>query len=122
MLNVLYVDDEQINLELLEMTFRREFKIHKSISAAKALELLHDNSIDVIISDLKMPEMDGIEFIRLVKTEYPNMNCILLTGYYEPKLVDDPEMKSMLFKYVLKPFKKEELRILIIEASGKKSE
>ncbi len=118
MLNVLYVDDEQINLELLEMAFRKDFKVHKSISAAKGLDLLNKNSMDVIISDLKMPGMDGIQFIREVKKQYPAMNCILLTGYYEPKLLNDPEVQSMLFKYVLKPFKKEELRRLIVEAAG----
>jgi YesN/AraC family two-component response regulator len=118
MVNVLYVDDEQINLDLLEMTFKKDFKVFKAISAANALDLLMHTSVDVIVTDLKMPEMDGIQFIREVKKNYPVMNCILLTGYYEPKLINDPEIKSMLYRYVLKPFKKEELRILIIEAAN----
>jgi len=117
MLNVLYVDDERINLELLEMSFRKEFKVYKSISAANALDVLKENTIDVIITDLKMPGMDGIEFIRVVKKQFPEMNCILLTGYYEPRLVNDPEVQAMLFKYVLKPFKKLELSQLIFEAA-----
>lgn len=114
---MLYVDDEQINLELLEMSFRKEFKVYKSISGAKAMDILSQNPIDVIISDLKMPGMDGIEFIREVKKQFPGMNCILLTGYYEPRLANDPEVQAMLFKYVLKPFKKLELSKLIFDAA-----
>lgn len=117
MLNVLYVDDEVINLDLLEMTFRREFKVHKSLSASFALDFLKENNIDVIITDLKMPEMDGIQFIKEVKKQYPKMNCILLTGYYEAQFLEDPAMQELLFKYVLKPFKKDEMLAIINEAA-----
>jgi YesN/AraC family two-component response regulator len=117
MIEILYVDDEVINLELFEYSFRKDFIIHKSLSAEQGLQVLENVNIGVIISDLKMPNMNGIEFIRLVKEKYPRIACILLTGYYEPQLFNDPEIQSLLFKYILKPFKKDELKNLILEAS-----
>lgn len=117
MLNVLYVDDEQINLELFELSFRKDFVVHKSLDAKDGLDILDNESIDVIVSDLRMPEMNGIEFIKVVKQRYPDKNCILLTAFDEPNLIKDPEVKSILFSYILKPFRKEELKSIIIEAS-----
>jgi YesN/AraC family two-component response regulator len=117
MIEILYVDDEVINLNLFEYSFRKDFVIHTSLSAEDGLRKLEKASIDVLISDLKMPNMNGIEFIRLVRKKYPHISCILLTGYYEPQLFNDPEIQSLLFKYILKPFKKDELKGLILEAS-----
>ena len=117
MIEILYVDDEEINLNLFEYSFRKDFHIHKSPSAEEGLLLLDKLHIDVIISDLKMPRMNGIDFIRLVKQKFPAKACILLTGYYEPNLFNDPEIQALLFRYILKPFKKEELKSLILEAS-----
>ena len=117
MLNVLYVDDEKINLELFELSFRKDFVIHKSLDAKDGLDILSKEPIDVVVSDLRMPEMNGIEFIKIVKQRYPDKNCILLTAFDEPTLVKDPEVKSILFSYILKPFRKEELKTIIINAS-----
>jgi two-component system, response regulator, stage 0 sporulation protein F len=117
MIEILYVDDEVINLDLFEYSFRKDFIIHKSLSAEQGLQILERENIGVLISDLKMPNMNGIEFIRLVKKKYPRLACILLTGYYEPQLYNDPVIQALLFKYLLKPFKKDELKNMILEAS-----
>ena len=116
MISVLYVDDEPINLDLFEISFMKDFKIHKSISGQKGLEILNNKHIDVVVSDLKMPEMDGVEFIRKVKEFDKNKNCILLTGYYEGDIINNPEMQSLIFKYVMKPFKMNELKSYILDA------
>ena len=120
MIEILYIDDEVINLDLFEYSFRKDFVIHTSLSAEEGLKILEESHIDLIISDLKMPNMNGIEFIRIVKKKYPQIACILLTGYYEPQLYNDPEIKSLLFKYILKPFKKDELKGIIMEATNTK--
>ena len=116
MIEILYVDDETINLNLFEYSFRKDFVIHTSLSAEEGLQTLEKVNIEVLISDLKMPNMNGIEFIRLVKKKFPRISCILLTGYYEPQLFNDPEIQSLLFKYILKPFNKDELKGLILAA------
>ena len=116
MLVVLYVDDEPINLELFEISYQRDFKVHKSISGKQGLDILNRNHIDVVVTDLKMPEMDGIEFIQKVKEFDHTKNCILLTGYYEDDIINDPEMQTLIYKYVMKPFKMNELKKHIIDA------
>lgn len=116
MLKVLYLDDEYINLNLFEIAFRKNFKIFKTTSAKEAIEIYKNNEIDVVISDLKMPAISGIEFIRKIKEISPHQNCILLTAYYEPHLLRDPEIKSIIYKYIVKPFKKVDLLKIIEEA------
>ncbi|HPV57322.1 MAG TPA: response regulator, partial [Tenuifilaceae bacterium] len=68
---ILYVDDEQINLELFKINFRNDFDIRIANSALKGLEILQEEEIDVVISDLKMPHMNGLEFIEKIKATNP---------------------------------------------------
>jgi len=118
MLRVLYVDDEEINLELFELTFRKEFEIFKTHSPLEAISIYKENSIDVVVTDLKMPEMSGIDLIHQIRQIKPNQNCILLSGYYEPQLLQDPKINSAIFHYVTKPFRKHNLIELIESASA----
>lgn len=117
MISVLYIDDEVINLDLFELTFRNEFQVYMTASPEKGLRLIDENQIDVVVTDLRMPEMDGIELIRKVKQKYPTKNCILLTAYHEPHLKNDPDIQHMLYKYMLKPFNTTELKSTILQAS-----
>jgi YesN/AraC family two-component response regulator len=114
---VLYVDDEYINLDLLRLTFLNEFEIITAESGAEGLDILHaDPEIKVVISDLKMPGMDGLEFIREVKSRYPDKVCMLLTGFLESEVMLEGFNQELLFRYLMKPFKKEELKSTILEA------
>jgi two-component system NtrC family sensor kinase len=114
---VLYVDDECINLDLLRLTFLNEFEIITAESGEDGLDILDgDPSIKVIISDLKMPGMNGLEFIRNVKNRYPEKVCMLLTGFLESEVMLEGFNQELLFRYLMKPFRKEELKSAILEA------
>ena len=78
---ILYVDDEVINLELFKINFKNEYSIFVADSAQKGLEILKNETISVIVSDLRMPQMNGIDFIEKVKREKPATICILLTAF-----------------------------------------
>lgn len=114
MLSVLYVDDEQLNLDLMALTFKRDFIVHKAHSGAEALEMLQSLSVTVLISDFKMAEMNGIELIREAKRRHPQLCCMLLSGYNESALEIDEESRRFIAQIVQKPFRKEDLKNLIL--------
>lgn len=104
---VLYVDDEVINLQLFQFTFERSFEVETAISIAEGFERIEiDPSIELLISDLKMPEMDGISFIKMVKKIRPDLPCILLSGYEKNRAIDEALKSKSIDDYILKPFKK----------------
>jgi CheY-like chemotaxis protein len=114
---VLYVDDEYINLDLLRLTFLNEFEIITAESWTEGLGILEgDPDINVIISDLKMPGMSGLEFIKEIKKRYPSKICMLLTAFMESEVMMEGFNKELLFRYLMKPFRKDELKKNILEA------
>lgn len=82
MLSVIYVDDEPVLLEIGKLFLERSGKIHVEVvqSAFDAMVKIRAGSYDVIISDYDMPEMDGISFLKTVRTEYPHIPFIMFTG------------------------------------------
>jgi YesN/AraC family two-component response regulator len=117
---ILYVDDEAINLDLLRLTFLNELEIITAESALEGLEILQQESdIHVVISDLKMPGMSGLEFIKEIKRNYPDKVCMLLTGFMESEVMMEGFNKELLFRYLMKPFNKGELMESILEALGR---
>jgi len=114
---LLYVDDEAINLELLQLTFKNEFEILTALSAREGLDILVQHpDIHVLISDLKMPEMNGLEFIREVKRRDENKVCMLLTAYLESEVMLEGFNKELIFRYLMKPWNRETLYKTIVEA------
>jgi len=113
---VLYVDDEVINLELFKINFRNDFTILVADSAQKGLDILKNEDIKVIISDLKMPHMNGIDFIERIKRESPEKICILLTAFMESEVMLRAINEELVYRYIMKPWKKDELREIIDSA------
>jgi YesN/AraC family two-component response regulator len=111
------VDDEVINLELLQLTFMNDFEVITAASAREGLTLLDRNpDIRVVISDLKMPEMDGLDFIKVVKKQDPGRICMLLTGFMESDVMLEGFNKELIFRYLMKPWEKDHLKESILEA------
>ena len=114
---VLYVDDEVINLELLQLTFINEFRIITAESAREGLNILEQHpDIHVIISDLKMPVMNGLEFIKEIKRKHPDKVCMLLTGFLESEILLEGFNKELIFRYLMKPWNMQHLGETIHEA------
>lgn len=113
---VLYVDDEVINLELFKINFRNDFDVVVADSAAKGLEILQREEINVIVSDLKMPHMNGIDFIERIKKQNPHKVCILLTAFLESEVMLRAINEELVYRYIMKPWKKDELREIISSA------
>ena len=78
---ILYVDDEESNLNIFKNTFRRDYNILVALSATDGLEILKKEHVDLILTDQRMPEMDGVEFLKQALSIYPDLNRILITAY-----------------------------------------
>ena len=114
---VLYVDDEEINLELLKVTFMNDFQVITADSAKMGLEILESQpDIEVIISDLKMPHMNGLDFIKIIKTHNPHKVCLLLTGFMESEVMLEGFNKELIFRYMMKPWNKDDLKKTLLTA------
>lgn len=118
-LKLIIVDDEQDNLDLLYRTFRREFKVYKASNPIEALEILDtEGEMAVMISDQSMPEMTGIQLFDQTTERFPNTKCILLTGYSEEALTNEPNTReNVVFKCITKPFAPDELKAVVQEAT-----
>jgi DNA-binding NtrC family response regulator len=119
---VLLVDDEVPFVETMTKRLsKRNLKILKSFSGTEALEVLKtDNSVDVVILDVKMPGMDGIETLREMRSRHPLVEVIMLTGH--GTLESGIEgMKLGAFDYLTKPCDIDQLMSKVLEAKSKKS-
>lgn len=113
---ILIVDDEEDNLALLYRTLRSKYDITKAHSAIEALEILKTEQFDCILSDHKMPLMDGVEFLKRVYDLYPNTMRLLVTAYSDVKILIDAINYAKIYRYIKKPYTPDEL-LMIVEAA-----
>ena len=115
---MLVVDDEPDNLDLLYRTFRRDFQVLKAESGLKALEVLaQEGEVAVIISDQRMPEMKGTEFLSRTVPEFPDTVRIILTGFTDVEDLVDAINSGQVYKYITKPWDPEELKAVVHRAA-----
>ena len=112
---ILLVDDEVNNLQLLRRTLRHDYNILTASNGKEALEIVEGkgDEIALIVSDQKMPEMEGTEFLKRVAGEYPDIVKILLTGHLDVDAIVDSINDCHLYQYIVKPFDPEELKMTI---------
>ncbi|WP_088890707.1 SpoIIE family protein phosphatase [Leptolyngbya ohadii] len=116
-LPLMIVDDESDNLDLLERTFRRSFTVHRANSGLEALQLLEQvGEMAVIISDQRMPEMSGTDFLSRTVDRFPDTVRILLTGYSDVQDLVGAINRGKVFKYITKPWSPEELSQAVQQA------
>jgi len=118
---ILIVDDEKAMREFLEIMLRKEgYDAMSMESAAKALEFCKENYADLVITDLKMPGMNGVEFIRALKDLDPSLLVIMVTAYASVETAIDA-MKAGAYDYFTKPFNIDEVKINIRKALNHRS-
>lgn len=115
--NVLLVDDEKDNLALLHRTLRQDFNILETTSPLEALKILSENHVDIIISDHKMEEMDGVEFLKRSYERYPQCVRLLVTAYSDSKILIDAINYGKVYRYIKKPWDPAELLIIVKAAA-----
>ena len=114
---LLLVDDEENIVSALVRLLRRDgYNILRAHSGREGLELLAQNEVGVIISDQRMPEMTGVEFLSKVKELYPDTVRIVLSGYTELNSVTDAINRGAIYKFLTKPWEDDLLRANVEEA------
>lgn len=105
---ILYVDDEEINLLLFQANFEDDYNVILASSAIEGLSIVKNNPhINVIVSDIKMPEMNGFEFIRKIKTDYPDKVCIILSAFSKYDFTEGTIVEKDIYRYINKPLRRD---------------
>jgi response regulator RpfG family c-di-GMP phosphodiesterase len=115
-ITILYVDDEMNNLISFKAVFRIKYNILTAISGEEAVKVLRNNLVNIIITDQRMPQMTGVEFLESILDEFPDPIRILLTGYADMNAVIDAVNKGKIFHYLTKPWNEDELDLNINRA------
>ena len=112
---ILLVDDEEMVVTSIKsfLTLETDYQVVAFTSPKKALDYVHSNRVDLVISDYLMPEVDGIEFLAKVKELQPEATRILLTGYADKENAIKAINDVGLYQYIEKPWENDDLRLVI---------
>ncbi|OGW20411.1 MAG: hypothetical protein A2Z82_02245 [Nitrospirae bacterium GWA2_46_11] len=116
--NILFVDDEENVLRSLKRLFIDDsnIEVFTALSGKDGLEILKSNEIAVIISDQRMPEMSGAQFLEKAKRVRPDCVRIVLTGYADVNAAMDAINKGGAFKYITKPWDDTDLMLTVLNS------
>jgi FixJ family two-component response regulator len=114
---LLVVDDEEAILETMTFTFDHDYNVVTSTDARRALDLLAENApVAVVITDQRMPDMTGSEFLKEVYDRYPETSRIILTGFADMESTVDAINEGHVYAYVNKPWEPEDLKQVVRRA------
>ena len=107
--NILYVDDENENLLVFQATYRHLYNVMVALSAKNAIHLMRQVDIAVVIADYKMPEINGIDFLKQCMNEFPDSSRVVLTALNEKEVVLKSINEAQVFHFLTKPWMREEM-------------
>ena len=113
--NVLYVDDEENNLNSFRAALRRHYNIYTALSGEEGMSIVEDNDIHVIVTDQRMPNMTGVQFLQHLPGDLDNIR-IILTGFSDMESIIEAINTGKVYRYITKPWDKDELKITIDNA------
>lgn len=114
--NILYLDDEQVNLDVFKSCFSESYDVYTTSNYNDALDLIENEEIEVVLSDQRMPEITGIEFIQKVKAVNSHIVCILLTAYPNNDVLMSSINEARIFRFMTKPWKEFEMEQTLMNA------
>lgn len=108
--SLLYVDDEATNLRVFKANFRKFFNVFTSTNPIEAIDILNQEEIQVIVTDQRMPEMTGTQFLEKILPDHPDAIKIILTGFTDIEAIKDGINRCGIFKYITKPWNFDEMK------------
>jgi ATP-dependent Lon protease len=117
---VLVVDDEEIARKNLDHILQKEgYIVVMAASGAEALEKMETSNFDVVLTDIRMENISGIEVLEKTKSKYPETEVVMVTAYASTDSAMET-LKKGAFQYIAKPFKINEIRVTVKQAIEKK--
>ena len=113
--NVLYVDDEENNLNSFRAAMRRYYNIFTALNGEGGIEIVSKNDIHVVVTDQRMPNMTGVQFLQQIPGDLDNIR-IILTGFSDIESIIEAINTGKVYRYIRKPWDKDELKITIDNA------
>ena len=101
--SIVYLDDEEDNLLSFKAVFRRYYNIYTALTPENAFKIIEDHSIDLVLSDQRMPKQTGVEFFESLNNKYPEIVRMILTGYSDIQAIIDAINKGKIYYYIKKP-------------------
>jgi len=117
--SILYIDDEKINLDSFSFIFNKEYDIYTALSTFEGYQILQENEICLVITDQKMPNETGLDFIERIKGEFPDIIYIVVTGYADADLILDAFNNKGIYRFVTKPWDSNDMKQAIANAIEK---
>jgi adenylate cyclase len=114
--SILYVDDEESNLTVFEAAFEDLYQVHLAKSGPEALELLEEASVQVLVTDMRMPGMGGVELLERVIVRWPDIIRIILTGYTDIESIVRAINQGHIYQYVTKPWDERDVKHMLDRA------
>jgi response regulator RpfG family c-di-GMP phosphodiesterase len=112
---MLYVDDEAFNLTIFKLNFKSDFEVLVASSGEEGLNILEKNEVSCIISDMKMPKMNGLDFIGEVKKIASDIPCFILTGVNYSEELSTAKDTDVIKDFFNKPFDASLIRSRVLE-------
>lgn len=113
---ILVVDDEPDVVRSVKDLLRLDYRVLGATSAAEGIKLLQEDEVHIVMTDQRMPEMTGVEFLSRVRGDHPEAIRLLFTGYADIKAVIDAINQGSVYRYIAKPWDPDELQTIIREA------
>ena len=113
---ILYVDDEQDNLDAFRFSFRRSFDVHTALGGEQALQRLQELQPSVLVVDQRMPSMSGLELLAAARARHPDAVGLLLTAYTDIEVLVEAINSGLVYRYMTKPWDSQELRVVLRQA------
>jgi signal transduction histidine kinase len=113
---ILIVDDDEANLVVMQALLEPEYRVHTAPSGAEALRLLAPEAPDLVIADQRMPRMSGVELLEQIRERCPGAVRMILTAYTDLEAILDAISRGQVYRYVLKPWLTEEMRVTVRQA------
>lgn len=113
--SVMVVDDEEMVATALRTFLELEtsYRVLDFTSPVEALESLEEDPVDVVVADFMMPDMDGVQFLREVRSRWPHISRILLTGYADVENAIRAINEAGLYYYLQKPWDNDHLKLVV---------